>query len=104
MPMNRIALIALAAGLLIGGGAVAADRAGAAAAIAAAKAAARAADAVGGEWRDTGKLIEQAERAAADGDFDDAEALANQAEHQGRLGREQALSQQGVGNPTYLYQ
>ena len=69
----------------------------------AAKAARAAAAEVGGEWRDIGKIIAGAEKAAADGNFGDAKELAAQAREQSLIGREQALGQTNVGNPTYLY-
>jgi hypothetical protein len=103
MLMKKIALAALIGSLAIAGTAVAADKAGADAAIAAAKAAQKAANAVGGEWRDTDKIIKKAEKAAADGNFGEAEKLAKKAEAQGKLGKEQALSQVDVGNAKYLY-
>lgn len=103
MLMKKIALAVLIGGLTVAGTAVAADKAGAEAAIAAAKASQKAAGSVGGEWRDTGKIIKKAEKAAADGNYGDAEKLAKKAEAQGRLGKEQALSQKGVGNAGYLY-
>jgi hypothetical protein len=48
-------------------------------------------------------MIEKAEKAAADGNYGEAEKVAKKAEAQGNLGKEQALSQKGVGNPGYLY-
>lgn len=72
-------------------------------AVAAAKSAIAAANAVGGEWRDTGIILAAAEKAAAAGDFDRAVKLANEAEFQGLAGTEQAKQQADVGNPSYLY-
>lgn len=103
MLMKKIALAVLIGGLTIAGTAMAADKASAEAAIAAAKASQKAANSVGGEWRDTGKMIKKAEEAAAEGNFAEAEKLAKKAEAQGKLGEEQALSQKGVGNSGYLY-
>ncbi|HEY0719955.1 MAG TPA: SoxXA-binding protein [Gammaproteobacteria bacterium] len=57
----------------------------ASAAIAAAESSQAEAAKVGYEWRDTGALIEDAKKAAADNDFDRAVALATKAEHQGKL-------------------
>ncbi|MFA7619978.1 MAG: hypothetical protein WC012_13135 [Thiohalomonadaceae bacterium] len=54
-------------------------------AIAAAEASVNKAQKVGYEWRDTAKLIAQAKEAAAKQDFATAQALANQAEQQGKL-------------------
>ncbi|MGB5468269.1 MAG: hypothetical protein WBM84_19560 [Sedimenticolaceae bacterium] len=103
MLTKRIALAVLLGGLLAVGTATANDKATADAAIAAAKAAQKAAAAVGGEWRDTGKIIKKAEQAAAEGNYGSAVKLARQAEEQGRIGKEQALGQVDVGNPKYLY-
>lgn len=103
MLIKKLALIALTAGMLLGGTAIAADKASAAAAIDAAKAAQKAAGAAHGEWRDTGKIIKMAEKAATEGNYGEAEKLAKKAEAQGIAGKEQAMSQVGVGNPGYLY-
>lgn len=73
------------------------------AALSAAKAEQKKAAAVGGEWRDTGKIITSAEEAAAAGDYAKAKSLADQAADQGRLGQQQAASQVNAGNPSYLY-
>lgn len=51
-------------------------------AIAAAKEANKKAKAVGYEWRDTGKLIEEAEKALSDSKYEDAIKLANKARKQ----------------------
>jgi nucleoid-associated protein YgaU len=51
-------------------------------AIADAKAANADAKALGNEWRDTGKMIKEAEKALADGDAEKATALADQAKKQ----------------------
>jgi len=58
--------------------------------------------AVGGEWRDIGKFLKQAEQAAVKGDFATAGMLAEKARKQGELGYEQAMSQQDVGLPEYM--
>ncbi len=103
MLTKKIALALLIGGLSMSGGVFAADKAAADSAIAAAKSAQKAAAEAGGEWRDTGKIIEKAEKAAADGNFGTAMKLAEQAKDQGMLGKEQASAQQNVGNPEYLY-
>lgn len=72
-------------------------------ALAAAKAEQKKAASVGGEWRDTGKIITSAEEAAAAGDYAKAKSLADKAAEQGRLGQQQAASQVNAGNPSYLY-
>lgn len=66
-------------------------------AIDAAKAAQKEARAVRGEWRDTGKIIKQAEKALQKGDFDKTVKLAEKAEFQGKVGKKQALSQADAG-------
>lgn len=103
MLIKKLAVAALIAGLACAGTAAASDKAAAEAAIAAAKAAQKAASQVDGEWRETGNIIKDAEKAAAEGNYGSAVELAKKAETQGKLGQEQANSQKGVGNPTYLY-
>lgn len=67
------------------------------------KAAQKKASSVGGEWRDVGKFINEAEQAAADGDFEKANELVQKAKLQCELGYEQAVSQKGkAGHPSYL--
>ena len=68
----------------------------------AARAAQKAANSVGGEWRDTGKMIKQAEEAAKAGDYDKAMKLADHARRQGELGNKQALAEKDAGLPSYL--
>jgi len=63
------------------------------AAIAAAKDALMHADEVGGAWRDTGQMIEQAEALLKEGKSEEAIKLAEQAEMQAMLGYIQATSQ-----------
>lgn len=63
-------------------------------AIAAAKEANKKAKAVGYEWRDTGKLIEEAEKALSDSKYDDAIKLANKARKQA----ENAVAQEAREN------
>ncbi len=72
-------------------------------ALADAKAAQKAAAAVKNEWRDTGKLIEAAEKAAKAGDYAKAIKLARDAEFQGKMAVQQAKENQNAGNPDYLY-
>jgi len=66
-------------------------------AITAAEAARQQAAKIGGEWRDTGKMIEAARKAAGEGKYDEALSLAEQARVQSVLGYEQAMSQQAAG-------
>ena len=63
------------------------------AAIAAAKEAQKQARSVGGEWRDTGKMIKKAEKLLKEGKTKEAAKLAEEAEIQGMLGYMQATSQ-----------
>jgi len=72
-------------------------------ALASAKAEQKAAQAVGGEWRDTDKLLQQADAAAKEGNFGVATTLATKAEFQSKMGQQQAKSQENAGNPGYLY-
>ena len=62
-------------------------------AIAAAKEAQKQAAAVDGEWRDTGKMIKQAEKLLKEGKESEAEKVAREAEAQGMLGYMQATTQ-----------
>ena len=62
-------------------------------AIAAAKDARKQAASVGGEWRDTGKMIKKAEELLAEGKTEEAAQMAEQAEAQAMLGYMQATSQ-----------
>ncbi len=96
-----LAAVAISA-FMMGSAHAAADKAAAEQAIAAAKESVKKAASVGGEWRDTGAMIKAAEKAMADGDFDGAVKQANKAAEQGQMGHDQAITQQGVGNPDYL--
>lgn len=58
---------------------------------------------VGGEWRDTGKMIKKAKGLLKKGDFVAAAKLANKAAKQGHLGYEQAVSQKDLKMPSYLH-
>lgn len=62
-------------------------------AIAAAKDARKQAASVGGEWRDTGKMIKKAEALLAEGKTEEAAKMAEAAEAQAMLGYMQATSQ-----------
>lgn len=96
-------IIALVATAMFSGAAIAASKADYEKAASAAKAAQKAASAVKGEWRDTGKLLKKAAAAAEKGDFAKAIKLAKAAEAQGKNGEQQAKEQTGVGNSGYLY-
>lgn len=62
-------------------------------AIAAAKDARGHAASVGGEWRDTGKILAQAEALLKEGKYEEAMEMAEEAEAQAMLGYIQATSQ-----------
>ena len=62
-------------------------------AIAAAKEAQKQANMVGGEWRDTAKMIKKAEKLLKEGKTKEALKMAREAEAQGMLGYMQATSQ-----------
>lgn len=103
MLTKKLTLALLIGGLTLSGATFAADKTAAESAISAAKAAQKEAAQAGGEWRDTGKMIESAEKAASEGNFATAVKLADAAKDQGMLGKEQAMGQKDVGNPEYLY-
>lgn len=73
-------------------------------AIADATAARKKAGSAGGEWRDVGKMLRAAKRAAKKGDHDKAVKLANEAKFQSEAGYTQAMSQKGAGKeiPSYM--
>lgn len=58
---------------------------------------------VGGEWRDTGKMIKKAKALLEKGEFVAAAKLANKAAKQGHLGYEQAVSQKVLTMPSYVH-
>jgi rhodanese-related sulfurtransferase len=95
------AAAALIAALPIAG-AWAATRADADAAIAAADAARKKAASVGGEWRDTGKMLKEATGLLDTKQYSKAIELADKAKRQGELGYEQAMSQKDAGFPDYM--
>ena len=55
------------------------------------------ADAEGAEWRDSRKILAEAEQAAKAGDFDRAMQLASLAKFQGEAAHEQHLANRGAG-------
>jgi hypothetical protein len=69
----------------------------------AAEAARKEAASVGGEWRDTAKMIAKAKALLEKGDFVAAAKQANDAAKQGHLGYEQAVSQKDLKMPSYLH-
>ncbi len=102
-----LAMLALSLSLLAGftaalAGDMQADAAMASEAIAKAEAARKKAASVNGEWRDTGKFIKNAKKAAEAGDYAKAVRLAKKAENEGNLGYQQAVSQSELKIPPYL--
>ena len=65
-------------------------------AIAEAKEAYQQADSVGGAWRDTAKMIRQAEKLLGEEQLEKALEIAREAEEQGMLGYLQATSQSSI--------
>jgi len=101
----RTAALAIAVGVLPAGALQAAEddkAAEFAAAMEKADASRKKASSVGGEWRDTGKLIKKAKAAAKKGDYDKALKLANTAYRQGELGYKQAMSQKDVKMSDFI--
>jgi len=72
-------------------------------AIAAAEWARKKAASVGGEWRDTAKMIKDADTAVKTGEFDKALELATKAKHQGELGYAQAMAEADADFPSYMH-
>ena len=92
--LKHVAVASLALGLTVGCASTPSDGGPAAAAeqaIADAKAAAKSAGKVNGLWRDTGKLIKNAEKALKAEDYKTATKLANKARQQAEMGENQAL-------------
>ena len=79
-----------------------ATRADAEAAIAAADEARKQAASVGGEWRDTGKMIKKATGLLDTKEYTKAISAANKAKKQGELGYEQAIAEKDAGLPDYM--
>ena len=99
---KRFLVSGLLAGALFAGGATAADMAAFQKAYDAAKATVDKADSVGGEWRDTGKMMKKAKMLALDGKFDEAIKEADKAKFQGEAGYAQAMAEKNAGHPSYL--
>lgn len=99
----RNVVLSLAAAALLAGTVHAASQADYDKAVADATTAVKAAAAAGNEWRDTGKILKKAAKAAKGGNFDKAVKLARKAEFQGKMAEQQAIEQANAGNPTYLY-
>lgn len=94
---------AAAAALAISSGAFAASQADFDAAYSAADAELKKAVSMGNAWRDTGKMLKKAKKAAAEGNFAKAISIARDAQFQAQAAQEQAASQANAGNPGYLY-
>lgn len=60
------------------------------------------ASSAGAEWRDTGKFIKEADKAADTGDYAAATKLANKAKTQAELGYAQSQAQQSADG-SYLF-
>jgi len=67
-----------------------------------AKAAIKQAASVGHEWRDSGKILKNAAKAADAGDYAKAIKLANEAKREGELGHKQAMAEKNAGPPPVL--
>lgn len=100
--LKKILALSAAGWLMLGASVFAADKAEADKAVADAKAAGELAKAAGGEWRDTAKILEDAEKALGAGEFEQAVKLAGKAKFQYEAAAAQAEAEQGVGNPGYL--
>lgn len=70
--------------------------------IAAAEEARKKAASVGGEWRDTAKMIKNAQTLAGAGEFDEAIKAAAAAKFQAERGYEQAMDEKDAGFPDYM--
>lgn len=83
--------------------ATASDKDSAATAVNKAVHAIESAAAVGGEWRDSYKILGKAKKAWKSGEYDKAEKLAHKAMRQGEIGKSQALAERGASIPAYVY-
>ena len=70
--------------------------------IAAAEEARKKAASVGGEWRDTARMIKSAQTLAGAGEFDQAIEAASAAKFQADRGYEQAMAEKDAGFPDYM--
>jgi len=70
--------------------------------IAAAEEAREKAASVGGEWRDTAKMIKSARTLAGAGEFEEAIKAAAAAKFQAERGYEQAMEEKGAGFPDFM--
>lgn len=97
--MKKIALIAAAASLAISCTTIAEGPSNKDVSSAIKAAASSVADAkkVGGEWRDSTKILGKAKKAQKAGDMTKALKLANKVKRQGQMGKAQALSEKHAG-------
>lgn len=58
---------------------------------------------VGGEWRDSGKMLKKALAKAQQGDYPAALKLLKVVNFQAKRGYQQSMAQKNIGNPDYLY-
>lgn len=72
-------------------------------AIKAAEQARKKAASVGGEWRDTAEMIQEAQGLEKSGEFKESIALADKARRQGELGYEQAMQEKDADFPSYVH-
>lgn len=100
--MKRTALIAAIALALATTGVNAATQKEAADAVLAAVSAIEKAASVGGEWRDSYKILGEAKKAYRHGDYDMALEKANIATSQGEMGFQQAREQANASMPEYV--
>ncbi len=79
-----------------GGGSGGVSKDSVSAAIAAAEAASKKADSMGGDWRDSEKMIKDAKAALAKGELDKAMEMAKEAEAQSNVAAQQATEQKNA--------
>jgi len=97
--MHKLAIAAAMTLAFSGLAQAGADKAAYDKAAADAKAAQKEASSVGGEWRDIGGTLKDADKEAAAGNYDKAVKLANKAKEQAELGVIQAKAQANAGPP-----
>jgi len=100
--LKQLLTLCAAGTLVLGTSAFAASKADAEKAMAAASAAKKEAAAAGGEWRDTGNMMEKAEKAMEEGNFDEVVKTAGKAKFQYETGKAQMEAEATTGNPGYL--
>lgn len=100
----RLTIVTIALALAVSGPALAASKADYEKAASAADSARKAANAVDGEWRDVGKILKKADKAAKKNNYKKAIELAKKAEMQSKLGQMQAKAEAARNpvHPSYL--